>query len=337
MSDDADYLWDKSGDDPEVAGLERLLGGFAHQAPLRAPPPRRRRAAFIAVSVVVVAAAVVIAVLLVRRGDERGVQLAAVDGGAAPDGFGFQVSGGAALCDGAAAHAGSAGTLRVGGWLETEVGATAVVQVADIGEVRLKPGSRLRLVGTGPGEHRLELAHGRLSARVTAPPRLFVVDTPVAAAVDLGCAYDMEVDDAGQTHLRVTSGAVSLEGHGQASWVPWGHEVIAVPGRGPGTPVRSDAPAVLRDALARFDAGEGGGWSRSPLGIVVDEAGGQDAVTLWNLLTRTAGADRAAVFARLDEVAIRPEWVLEEDVLAAQPQALESWRESLEGTWNLGP
>ena len=29
-----DYLWDRSGADPEVARLEGLLGGLAHDAPL---------------------------------------------------------------------------------------------------------------------------------------------------------------------------------------------------------------------------------------------------------------------------------------------------------------
>ena len=53
-----------------------------------------------------------------------------------------------------------------------------------------------RSIANGDGmciKHCLRLAHGRLSARVTAPPRLFVVDTPAATAIDLGCAYDLAV------------------------------------------------------------------------------------------------------------------------------------------------
>lgn len=338
--DDPDYLWDKSGEDPEVARLEQLLGGYAHDAPLREPPvrtPRRRRTAIIVGSIAVAAAAVLLALLWTRNDDDRPMQVAAVDAGA--PGFRFQVTGGAALCDGNAAHPGGDGTLHVGQWLETEAGATADVKVADIGDVTLKPNSRLRLVATGPDQHRLALDRGRLSARVTAPPRLFVVDTPVITTVDLGCAYDMEVDDTGRTHVRVTSGSVMLEGHELTSWIPWGYEATADAGNGPSTPVRTDAPAAFRDAVARFDAGlGGGGWgTEPPIATIVDESGKADAVTLWNLLQRTDGADRQAVFARLDEVAIRPEWVLEEDVLSLQPHALESWRESLEGTWNLGP
>ena len=334
MTRDPDYLWDGSGDDPEVAALEQQLGAFAHNAPLRPPPPgpNRRRTVIVAASVVMVAAAVIIAVVLVRRdGGQPGSTWVATggDGGPGPAGFAYDVQGGAALCDGKPTEA---GILRVGGWLETEAGATAAVQVADIGDIQLKPGSRLRLVGTGPDQHRLELARGKLSARVLAPPRLFIIDTPTAAAVDLGCAYDLEVDDDGRTHLRVTSGAVSLEGHGRVAWVPWAHEVVSVPGRGPGTPFMIAAPPSMREALAAFDGGDA-----AAIVTIVSMATDRDLVTLWNLLARTDGADRAAVFTRLDALAIRPEWVLEEDVLSAQPQALEDWRQSLEGTWNVGP
>jgi ferric-dicitrate binding protein FerR (iron transport regulator) len=340
--DDPDYLWDKSGEDPEVAKLEQLLGGYAHDAPLREPPPRAqvrrgRRTAFIIASVAVAAAAALLLFLWSRKDSPTKPEQPLV----AEAGFAYQVTGGAAMCNGNPQHPGGEGILKVGSWLETEAGAVADVKIADIGDVKLKPNSRMRLVATGPDQHRLELERGKLSARVTAPPRLFVIDTPVISTVDLGCAYDMEVDENGRTHVRVTSGSVMLEGHARTSWIPWGYEATADAGIGPGTPVRTDAPAAFRDAITRFDAGlagGGGGWgTEPPIATIVDEAGAADAPTLWNMLQRTEGADRAAVFARLDEVAIRPEWVLEEDVLSLQPKALEDWRESLEGTWNSGP
>ena len=335
---DDDYLWDRSGDDPEVAKLEQLLGGYKHDAPLREPPPQRkpRRRGLVIGTVLAVAAAAILAIVLWPRDPQPKEHVAVVVDAGEP-GFPFQVTGGAALCNGSASHDGTEGILRVGNWLETEPGATADIKVADIGEIKLKSSSRLRLVETGPNQHRLELERGRLSARVSAPPRLFVIDTPAAKAVDLGCAYDMEVDEQGVTHVHVTSGSISLEGHGLVSWTPATYEATADRGRGPGTPVFRDAPQAFKDAVARFDAGDGGGWSISPLATIVDEATKADIATLWNLLARTEGPDRIAVFQRLDELAVRPEWVLEEDVLSLQPNALESWRESLEGILILGP
>ncbi len=320
----SDYLFDKSGDDPEVAELERLLGTYAHRAPLRAPPPprprrRRARAAFALAAIAALAAALV---LWRREGVRSGESADCREGGS---GFTFSALGGPARCGGDAA---TRGALPVGTWLETPGGTLADVRVPDLGALTLHEGSRLRLVGAGPGERRFELARGRVSARVLAPPRLFVVDTPAAAAVDLGCAYDLEVDATGHTHLRVTSGAVSLEGRGLRSYVPMGAEVVAAPGRGPGTPLASDASAALRQAVARFDAGDLGAGP-----ALVAAAGPRDTVTLWNLLLRTAGEGREAAFRKLDEVSARPPGVSEAAVLAGDPEALEDWRRSLDGAW----
>ena len=212
MSRTDDYLWDRSGDDPEVERLEGLLGGLAHDAPL-APLAPRRRSRRLAIGLAVggaLTAAAVIALLVSGRDPAPAV---AGCGGGGP-GFRFAVLGDDARCGGEAARG---GVLPVGAWLETATGSEASVRIADIGDVTLLGGSRLRAVATGPDQHRLELARGTLRARVTAPPRLFVVDTPHAAAVDLGCAYELEVDDTGRTRLRVTTGMVSLEGGGRSA------------------------------------------------------------------------------------------------------------------------
>jgi hypothetical protein len=316
----SDYLFDRTGDDPAVAELEGLLGAYAHRAPLREPPPRqsghRRRWVAASVAGTVVAVAAVLVVLL--RPGRDGCK-------GADTGFAFAVEGGAARCGGGAA---SRGTLPVGAWLETSVGAVADVRVANIGELTVYGDSRLRLVGTGAGGHRMELARGKVAARVVAPPRLFVVDTPVATAVDLGCAYELAVDADGRTHLTVTSGVVSLEGHGRVAYAPMGTEVLAEPGRGPGTPVVLGAPDRLRTAVARFDAGD-----PAAVRAIVDGAELRDTITLWNLLSRTAAPERATVVARLDELAGRPASVRAEDVLAGDAGAIERWREALDDRW----
>jgi ferric-dicitrate binding protein FerR (iron transport regulator) len=99
--------------------------------------------------------------------------------------------------------------LAVGEWLEPT--APTELVVADIGTMEVDPGSKLRLLATSSSGHRLELAEGRIRARVTAPPRLLVVETPSASAVDLGCAYDLTVLPDGSSLLLVQRGEVSLE------------------------------------------------------------------------------------------------------------------------------
>jgi hypothetical protein len=317
---------DRTGDnaDPQLAELETLLGGYAHRAPLRELPPRRPWRTPALVGAGAVAAAALAVLVLVRRGQgaETAETAECPSGGA---GFAFDVTGGPARCAGGMA---SRGALPVGAWLETTGAAIADVRIADIGELTVFSGSRLRLVGTGTAEHRLELARGRVSARVTAPPRLFVVDTPVASAVDLGCAYDLSVDDDGRTRLHVTAGAVSLEGHGLVAYAPMGTEVVAAAGRGPGTPVAVGASPELVAAVARFDAG-----GAAALRAILALAGARDSFTLWNLLARTAAGDRAAVIARLDQISPRPAWVSADAVLAGETAAIEAWRVAIQQRW----
>jgi hypothetical protein len=320
-ADRSDYLFDKTGEDPAVAELEALLGGYAHRAPLREPPARRRRRpAITAVTAAVLVMAAVAAIVIWRRDDH------AAGCPSAGAGFAFAVAGGPARCGGGVALQ---GTLPVGAWLETPGGAVADVRVADIGKLTVYGDSRVRLVGTGATGHHLELARGKVSARVTAPPRLFVVDTPVATAVDLGCAYELTVEADGRTWLRVTSGVVSLEGHGLVAYAPAGTEVLAAPGKGPGTPVAISASNGLRGAVARFDGGD-----TAAVGTIVEAAEADDTVTLWNLLSRTAAAERAAVFARLDVLSPHPPGVRAEDVLAGDAGAILAWRRDLDASWS---
>jgi hypothetical protein len=319
----SDYLFDKQGEDAEVAQLEQLLGGLAHDAPLAPLPARLARERSwlrIAVPAAVLAAAAAVILLLVRR-----------DHATAPcatnaHGFAFSVAHGAARCGGASVVA---GVLPVGGWLETAADSVTNVRIADIGELVVFGGSQVRLVGTGPDRHRIELARGRLSAKVTAPPRLFVVDTPGAAAVDLGCAYELEVDSAGRTHQRVTDGEVSLERAGGAvAYVPSLTEVIATPGGGPGVPVATSASTELRAAVDRFDAGDA-----SAVAAILASAGPKDTITLWNVLARVGAPDRAAVAHALDARSPRPAQVSEAAVLAGDRAALEAWRADVANHW----
>jgi hypothetical protein len=121
---------------------------------------------------------------------------------------------------------------------------------------------------------------------------------------------------------------VSLEGHGLVAYAPMDTEVLATPGRGPGTPVAIRAPDGLRAAVARFDGGD-----QAALRAIVEGAETRDTVTLWNLLSRTAAADRAAVVARLDELSERPATVSVEDVVAGDAGAIERWRDALDDSW----
>ncbi|MCA1636001.1 MAG: FecR domain-containing protein [Acidobacteria bacterium] len=228
------------------------------------------------------------------------------------------------------ARFGATGRLRVGKWLETDAESRAQVEVANIGQVEVEPNTRVRIVETGLTEHRMELARGTLHARIWAPPRLFFVNTPSAVAADLGCAYTLEVDDAGRSLLRVTSGFVALERGTRESIVPAGAACLTQPGVGPGTPFFEDAPEELAAALSRFDFEAGGAES---LGVVLENARARDSLTLWHLLSRVEGAERVRVYERLAAFAPPPEGVTREGVLGLDAAMLGDWKDRLEDDW----
>ena len=313
MSDD--YLWDGQGSDPEVERLEKLLSGYRYKGqapeptasePTASEPTRMGRWPW----ALALAAAALLAVGLPRLMPEE-------------EGVSWAVSHleGNQVCDDEFC------VLGVGDWLETDEESRVMLEVADIGHMEVGPDTRLRLKSTGAEEHRLELAHGRIDAVVTAPPRLLVVETPVATAVDLGCAYTLEVDEAGNGELLVRTGYVSLETEDRVAWVPAGAEAQMRVASGPGTPMFSDAPQALRSALDTLDV-QGG-----PIEPALAAARPRDTLSLWHLLHHGSQLQRGAVLDRILELA--PHLAVERELLlVGDAEALEALRQELEPVWD---
>jgi anti-sigma factor RsiW len=222
------------------------------------------------------------------------------------------------------------GRWQVGEWIETDGASQARAEVADIGQVRIAPNSRVRLVETRADRHRMALARGGLEAVVSAPPRLFFVETPSAVAVDLGCAYRLEVDDAGRGLLRVTSGWVALTWGRRESLVPADARCETRPGVGPGTPYFDDATPALRRALTRLDF-EGGGAEE--LAVVLAEADLPDTLTLWHLLARVSEGERRTVYDQMATLVPPPAGVTREGALRLDPPMLSLWQSELRNFW----
>src|SRR5262245_13995136 len=340
MSDD--YLWDKSGKpDPEIEKLERTLAPLGHrEAPLvlpaesaaparEAPWPDRGRGLGrrgtrevklerflipVAAAVLVVAGGVTLA-LWPRQ--TNGWRVTRVDG--APRVGERSIA--------------TSGRLAVGDWLESDASSRARVTVGPeargIGELVVEPGSRLRLLESGDQQQRLELALGAMTAIITAPPRQFVVETPSAKAVDLGCAYTLEVDPSGGALVTVLAGWVSFEIEGRESFIPAGARCATRPASGPGTPYFTDASDAFKNALALLDVAAGDPMRSTQLETVLRGARREDALTLWHLLARLSGAEREQVYARLAELLPPPDGVTREGVLAGDHTMLDRWWDEL--------
>jgi hypothetical protein len=307
------YLWDRGGPpDPEIERLEKELGRFRHvPAPLRFPARRSRRSAvpLLAAAVVLLAAAGVLRFALSGRAVWR---VRSIEGAPLVESRSF---------------AGDA-PLAVGQRIETDAASRAKLSLGGIAEIEISQDSRLRLVRSGAAEQRLALDRGRISAKISAPPRLFSVETPSALAVDLGCSYTLEVDRSGAGTLRVETGWVSFERGARESVVPAGAACAMRGEQGPGTPYYEDASSVLKEALERFDFR---GPSPGDLTSILAAARKRDGLTLWHLLSRAGGPDRERVYERLARLVPPPGKVTRAGILSGDERMLDRWRWELEG------
>lgn len=298
-----DYLWNREGEpDSDIARLERLLEPLAYRHKelnfeARSEPrrdPRVRWYRWIAAAAIAIAAFSLAWRARVERLDQESA---------------WKVSWNGAAYEG----------VRTGQLIETGNASGVRLQADFVGEVRLDPQSRLRVVESTKERQRLLLQRGTMYAFIWAPPREFVVDTPSARTVDLGCAYTLHVNADGTGLLTVTMGWVAFEWRNLESFIPAGAACVTRPGRGPGTPHFLDADAQLESALAKFDEGD-----RRALPVVLMSARPRDALTLWHLLGRTRADDRARVFDRFSHLVVLPPQVTREKILSGDPGAMDA-------------
>jgi hypothetical protein len=223
-----------------------------------------------------------------------------------------------------------AGRVGAGEWIETDARSRATVKIGDIGSVEVSPNTRVRVVTTRADEHRLALARGEIRAKISAPPKLFFVDTASGTAVDLGCEYTLSADEDGLGLLRVTKGWVSFQWKGRESLVPAGASCRTRPQAGPGIPYFDDAPENLKEALDAFGFEKTGD---DTLGVILSQSRVRDTLTLWHLLSRVDAGDRGRVFDRMAALTPVPAGVSREQALKLDPATLKRWEEELAWTW----
>jgi hypothetical protein len=285
-----EYLWSRGGEpddeDAEIARLERVLGRLRYrERPLREPRWTRLVQTKYALWWLAAAAAVLVVGVVVASMMTRG----------AVSGWQFA----------------SGGRLRAGDLIEA-----GKIESDATGEVRVDSGSRLRLTR----EDTFNLERGTIHAFIWAPPGKFVVDTPSAKTIDLGCRYTLQVSQNGTGLLKVEMGWVAFESRGVESFIPAGAACVTRPVRGPGTPYFMDASPALTGALERFDNAS----DAAALEQAIASTRARDALTLWHLLTRTRGEQRAEVYTRFAAVVNLPREVSRDAILRGDPAAFDA-------------
>ena len=154
-------------------------------------------------------------------------------------------------------------------------------------------------------------------------------------AADLGCAYTLEVDDAGSSLLHVTSGWVALQLKDRESIVPAGAACATRRGVGPGTPYFEDASKGFRTALSKvdFESQETSDWKLA-LETVLRESRPRDTLTLWHLLYRVQGSNRERVYERTAALIPPPEGVTREGIVQLDEKMLHLWKGHIENNWS---
>jgi len=316
-----DYLWDKSGaPDAEVERLERLLGCYAHRpgeaplpgesmsagesAPTAARPAFRRRPALALGAIAAGLLAIVSGVLLLKAGTAGG----------------YEVRG---VADRAWVRAGE----------ELVAAERATVVIGTLGEVEVEPDSRLRVERIEDDVHRLFLARGRVHATIDAEPRVFQIGTPAGDTIDLGCEYDLIVDEDGTARITVTTGQVSFELDGREVYVPAGASCESTPDGGPRAPFFDGADPAFRTAVSAVELATAPDPADIARAVRLDSR--EDGLTVWHLFTsETASPElRRAAYESLTSLFPKPMGVTDEGVLAGDEQMRAAWFERMTWSW----
>jgi hypothetical protein len=324
-----DYLWDGSGEpDPEIQKLETVMRKLRHDRLAPAfpefitpgPPMARSRLApmYLLSGLAGVAAGLVIIAglwLLARRATPPSDPTQA---------WSITRTG----PDSAEARVGAT-QLRQGQVLETDGVSHASIRAEEVGQIEVEPNTRLRLLDHNARNvrvHRLALDRGTIHATIWAPAGEFVIDTPSAMAVDLGCSYTLQVDDAGNGVLHTTLGWVGFKLNGREAFIPAGAACSTRTKTGPGTPYFEDASAPFRAAVAKLDLESTTPDERAAaLQVVLTQARRPDALTLWHLLSRVSEAERGKVYDRMAKLVPAPGGVTREGIAHLDQSMLDLW------------
>jgi hypothetical protein len=294
-----DYLWNGSGEpDAEVQKLEALLGRYRSAAPMpdfRRVAVMRRRPRW---SLAVAAALIVVAVLGTLRFYTPRNRWRATE------------SSGIAVVP----HL----LLRAGDVVRTERGSVRL-ESPSVGTLDLGANTTVRLIENRHNRHRLALAAGTIHAKTTSQPGVFVIDTPRARAIDMGCEYTLTIaPGGGGGELRVISGWVDLTHGYEQSLVPQGASAVITPEGELSVPIFDDAPPAFRTAVRNFER-------MHDMATIVALARTRDTLTLLNLFRIATPDERMLLYDRLNQLVPAPPSITRESVRYWSPSSTELW------------
>ena len=197
-------------------------------------------------------------------------------------------------------------SLRVGDVIDKPVR----LRSREVGVIDVAAQTRLRLIG----KNRFELTVGTIHAKTTSPPGVFVVNTPRAEAIDLGCEYTLTILPNGSGVLRVASGWVELQENWNESLVPQGAMATISSDGSLSPPIFEDASPAFKEAVRRGD-----------LETALALARRRDALTVINLFRFADEDARVKIYDRLNALVPAPPGITREAVRYGNFRTVQDW------------
>jgi ferric-dicitrate binding protein FerR (iron transport regulator) len=208
--------------------------------------------------------------------------------------------------------------------------ATARIRIARIGTMRVAPGSTLTVVETTSQRHRVVLDRGSVNVRVWAPPGRFALKTPAGNVIDLGCVFDLTVDAAGASVVRVHTGWVQMENGWGESLVPAGTSSVMAAATRPGVPVYDDAAPAFGSNVRAIERAAAGGAPNGAIDTVLQTARPRDVLTLLTLARLREGSERRALLERAEVLFPPPPTVSVNAIVGGDIDQLWRWYGTLD-------
>jgi hypothetical protein len=204
------------------------------------------------------------------------------------------------------------GIIKIGEKLITDSESRVRLKVGTGSEIDVQPKSEIQIIETKNLEYRLILSRGQIAARTWIAPKLFYIKTPSSVVTDLGCKYDLSVDEQASTLIQVKTGWVLMEYKNRRVLLCAETTCVSDSSKGLGVPIANEASFVFKESLNKLDFVNS---SKNELAVILSEANQKDFITLFHLLKRLDNESRGMIYDRISLLFKMPQRITREGIV----------------------
>jgi RNA polymerase sigma factor (sigma-70 family) len=208
----------------------------------------------------------------------------------------------------------------------TENASTAVINIKNLGEIEITPGSSIRRL---EDKNTAKLISGKLSISTSSEEEYLFIEVPTAVVEEyfLSCDYTIDLKKTKSVIVQVSSGWLRIVSGKYVSIVPEGYELKILFGSGMSIPTAIESPSILPLWLEQYLFS---GKKTDVLNSILDAAVNTEAITIWNLLKRVILDHRELVYEKLNMLVPHPEGVSKDGILNLNDDMLQLWLDEID-------